>query len=1335
MKQSLVTFVAVALFGGAGCELISNVDRGKIPDGNTGGNIGTGGATSSSTASGTGGVGTGGTGGATSSSTGTGGATSSSTGTGGMGTGGATSSSTGTGGSGTGGMGTGGMGTGGMGTGGTGGGPQCTSAAQCPTPPNECVTATCVNGTCGTSFVADQTPTSNQTKGDCHKDVCDGAGQIVNVVDDTDAPDDNKACTDDICTNGTASHPPKTSGTVCGTNLVCDANGNCVGCNQASDCPGQDTTCQTRTCTGGMCGFSFATAGTPAGTQTSGDCHKSQCDGSGAIVSVVDDTDTPNDNKECTTDACNNGVASSTPVTTGTACTQNNGSKCDATGNCVACLQASDCGVSTACKTFTCTAGQCGSNNAPPGTVTSNPIAGDCKSTQCDGNGNSTVNAADPNDKPNDNNQCTNDVCTGTTPSNPPATAGTTCSQNGGSKCDGNGACVQCLQASDCGVSTPCKTFTCNGGTCGSINAGAGVVAGNPTLGDCKTDQCDGMGGVLTNQIDNSDTPADDGNQCTKDVCVNGVPSHPPATQGFACNQNNGTFCNSSGACVQCILPSDCGTDTACKTFTCNAGLCGSNNAPAGTVIANSTAGDCRSDQCNGSGILVTNAVDNNDVPADDGNQCTSDTCNAGSPVHPFKPQGSACNQNGGNICNATGSCVTCSLDTDCPAGNACQVPKCNTGTCGFVAAAPQVLPAGLQTPGDCQSLTCDGTTQAPVSVADNSDVPADEGNQCTTEACNAGAPAHPAATAGTTCNQNGGTKCDGSGACVQCLQASDCPAPANECQVRACTNNVCGFTFVTAGTVTSAQTTGDCKQNQCDGAGNITAVAFDTDLPADDGNQCTGETCSNGTAAHPPVAAGTPCNQNGGTACNSAGSCVGGPGVASTTPADGGMASAATTIAVTFTQAMNPATLTGQTALGACTGSIQVSVNDFASCVAFSAAAPTMSGSNTVATFTVQPGLLVNRTYKIRVTTAAQNASSVPLGAQYTAATGFGTTNPLATGTSGVVISQVFGGGGGSNPVPTYKNDYVVLHNRGTTAVNLTGWSVQYGASGGTGAWTVGALVTTANPNPSIAAGGYFLVQLGGGTAGAALPPADSIPSTNISMSATAGKIALVNNTTALNGACPTSTAIVDVVGYGASNCSEGTAVATLNSTTAAFRNVSGCVDTNVNSADFTAGTPNPRSSASAPFDCTPAQNESGAALEADYCTTQFPLSLSVQTGTATGNIYGQIYETGVTEANGANASVLAQLGYGPTTANPEYEQGWLWASTTYNVQAGNNDEYQASFTAPAAGTYRYAYRFSLDNGASWTYCDNNQSDAGAGSNNGLAFDLENLAALTVTP
>ena len=41
------------------------------------------------------------------------------------------------------------------------------------------------------------------------------------------------------------------------------------------------------------------------------------------------------------------------------------------------------------------------------------------------------------------------------------------------------------------------------------------------------------------------------------------------------------------------------------------------------------------------------------------------------------------------------------------------------------------------------------------------------------------------------------------------------------------------------------------------------------------------------------------------------------------------------------------------------------------------------------------------------------------------------------------VVISQVYGGGGNSGA--TYVDDFIEIFNRGSTAVNLSGWSLQY--------------------------------------------------------------------------------------------------------------------------------------------------------------------------------------------------------------------------------------------------------------------------------------------------
>ena len=93
------------------------------------------------------------------------------------------------------------------------------------------------------------------------------------------------------------------------------------------------------------------------------------------------------------------------------------------------------------------------------------------------------------------------------------------------------------------------------------------------------------------------------------------------------------------------------------------------------------------------------------------------------------------------------------------------------------------------------------------------------------------------------------------------------------------------------------------------------------------------------------------------------------------------------------------------------------------------------------------------------------------------------------------------------------------------------------------------------------------------------------------------------------------------------------------------------------------------------------------------------------------------------------ANANVDAQIGWGAAGSDPR-STTWTWTAASYNMQFGNDDEYQGSFVAPAtAGSYSFAFRFSIDSGTSWTLADNN----GAGSNAGLAFSVTDLGTLTV--
>src|SRR5215471_310369 len=158
--------------------------------------------------------------------------------------------------------------------------------------------------------------------------------------------------------------------------------------------------------------------------------------------------------------------------------------------------------------------------------------------------------------------------------------------------------------------------------------------------------------------------------------------------------------------------------------------------------------------------------------------------------------------------------------------------------------------------------------------------------------------------------------------------------------------------------------------------------------------------------------------------------------------------------------------------------------------------------------------------------------------------------TGSVQASSSGIVISQIYGGGG--NAGSTFKNDFIEIFNADGATINLNGWSVQYASAAGT-TWQVTPLSGSLEP------GQYFLIQESQGAGGTTnLPTPNAIG--NIAMSATAGKVALVSSTVALSGGCPVGGAIVDFVGYGTGSggatCFEGTAAApTRTNTTADFR------------------------------------------------------------------------------------------------------------------------------------------------------------------------------------
>jgi hypothetical protein len=331
-----------------------------------------------------------------------------------------------------------------------------------------------------------------------------------------------------------------------------------------------------------------------------------------------------------------------------------------------------------------------------------------------------------------------------------------------------------------------------------------------------------------------------------------------------------GTMSSGTGTTTMlpCKDPSDCpGKETECQTRTCDGNLCGIGFKPSGLSVASQFAGDCQKIVCDGQGALAQQ-VDDTDLP-DDSNPCTQDVCTAGAPSHPASAFGTSCG--GALTCDNKGQCTGCAGPGDCPGADTdCQTRSCTSTVCGFIY-KPSGTVVTMQTPADCKQNVCNG--MGAVSVTFDAMDPQDDGNPCTADGCSNGSPTHSNLPAGGACTANGGSVCSGSGDCVQCVIASTCPGQDDECKKRSCTAGSCGFSFTPSGTAVSLQTPGDCHKSVCDGAGNVTQTADDTDVQQD-GNQCTTDTCNGGQIVHAPLASGTDCGAP--KKCDGAGNCAG---------------------------------------------------------------------------------------------------------------------------------------------------------------------------------------------------------------------------------------------------------------------------------------------------------------------------------------------------------------------------------------------------------------------------------------------------------------------------
>lgn len=125
---------------------------------------------------------------------------------------------------------------------------------------------------------------------------------------------------------------------------------------------------------------------------------------------------------------------------------------------------------------------------------------------------------------------------------------------------------------------------------------------------------------------------------------------------------------------------------------------------------------------------------------------------------------------------------------------------------------------------------------------------------------------------------------------------------------------------------------------------------------------------------------------------------------------------------------------------------------------------------------------------------------------------------------------------------------------------------------------------------------------------------------------------------------------------------------------------------------------------------------NEAAAtpAYNIGWANLQWPpgINHTISAVNRTESIYGQIWIDGVTSQPGATPGLLAQVGFGPSTT---IDGSWTWEPMSFNVDAGNNDEYVGSLLPDQLGTFCYTTRYSGDGGASWFYAVNGPDEGNA--------------------
>jgi hypothetical protein len=677
---------------------------------------------------------------------------------------------------------------------------------------------------------------------------CDKSGApykcVVNpltVVQCVLPPGADPACAKPSCNpaNGSCGTAPTNEGMVCNDNNPCTINEVCAAgtCKGAGKDCGDANPCTDDTCDpAGGCLHTYNINPCDDGNNcTIGDkCQGGACVAGGAMPC--------NDNNACTTDSCLPGKGCSYtfndfPCDDGNACTV--GDKCNQ-GTCIGGAQmlcddgnlcTNDfCDPAVGCK-YTYNQTPCDDGNScTTGDKCQGGLCAGSGQLSCDDFNTCTTDSCDPgvgckyslNTLPcNDGNACTKDdvcaagACSGVSVS---CVDGNPCTSDA---CDPKAGCQFAPVSGPCDDGNPCTVGDlCQAGKCQS-GAGINCDDANP----CTKDSCGMDGKCAYSNLDGM--LCDDGNECTvNDVCVGGLckgAGNPSCCLKDA-DCNDGNQCTKD-LCVietgQCVSQAAAMNGLACNADSngCTAGdVCQNGQCNVGLPVDCSAFGDaCNSASCQSSGIQTYKCIKtpkSKGTPCDDQQYCTTSdacdgagTCIGGIPIDCSKVSGGCiagtCNEvldkcegqpvPNGTACNAD--------DNGCTQGDSCQNGNCTAGPaadCSYLNSSC-IIGACQPKAGDPIGFTC-ASQFKPKDTACEDGLFCTVGDKCDGAGWCSGGPANPCTAVKDGCN-DGSCKED-TDKCVAvpkanntvCTDGDSCTI-GDVCQNGICTgtSNVCG--------------------------------------------------------------------------------------------------------------------------------------------------------------------------------------------------------------------------------------------------------------------------------------------------------------------------------------------------------------------------------------------------------------------------------------------------------------------------------------------------------------------------------------------------------------